>query len=60
MYQAHAYLAAQLPCPVVNPGWAAFKALEAWLDMGIAQSTLAYGRPERNNDGVFAKVTPRY
>lgn len=60
MYQAHAHLAANLPCPVVNPGWCAFKALETWLDMGLTQSALAYARPERGNDEVFAAVPAVY
>jgi allantoin racemase len=56
MYQAHAHLAAHLPCPVVNPGWAAYKAIEGWLEMGIAQSKLAYPAPERPNDAVFTSI----
>ena len=56
MYQAHAYLAARLPCPVVNPGWAAYKAIEGWLDMGIMQSRVAYPEPERPNDAVFLTI----
>lgn len=56
MYQAHAHLAATLPCPVVNPGWAAYKALEAWLDMGLAHSALAYPPPARPDDSIFANV----
>ncbi|QGZ66664.1 aspartate/glutamate racemase family protein [Paraburkholderia acidisoli] len=60
MYQAHAHLASTLPCPVLNPGWCAFKALENWLDMGLVQSALAYARPERGNDAVFEGVRAVY
>jgi allantoin racemase len=60
MYQSHAYLAAHLPCPVVNPGWAAYKACEALVDMGLAQSKLSYPPPEKPNDALFAGIAPKY
>ena len=56
MHQAHAHLAAHLPCPVVNPGWAVYKALENCLDMGVVHSRIAYAAPERLNDKIFSEV----
>jgi allantoin racemase len=56
MYQAHAHLAAALPCPVVSPGLAAYKTCETLLDLGLSHSKLAYPSPEVICDGVFHSV----
>lgn len=58
MYQAHAYLAAALPCPVVNPGMAAYKACETLLELGLAHSKLAYPPPEVVRDQLFRPIEP--
>ena len=56
MYQAYAHLAAALPCPVVSPGLAAYKACETLLDLGLAHSKLAYPSPESTCDSIFHSV----
>jgi allantoin racemase len=53
MYQAHAWLAGKLPCPVVNPGLAAYKVCETLLDLGLAHSKLAHPSPEVIQDDLF-------
>jgi Asp/Glu/hydantoin racemase len=45
MHQAHAYLEARLPVPVINPGPLSYKMAEAALAMGLRQSRLAYPKP---------------
>jgi allantoin racemase len=45
MYQAHSYLAENLPVPVINPGPLVYKAAEALLDLGLTHSRVAYRRP---------------
>ena len=42
MHQAHAYLAARLPVPVINPGPLSYKLAEAALDLGLSHSCLAF------------------
>lgn len=56
MYQAYAHLAATLPCPVVSPGLAAYKACETLLDLGLSHSKLAYPSPESTCDSVFHPI----
>jgi allantoin racemase len=46
MYQAHSYLAENLPVPVINPGPLVYKAAEALLDLGLTHSRRAYRRPD--------------
>lgn len=58
MYQAHAYLSGVLPCPVVNPGLAAYKACETLLDLGLAHSKLAYPAPQAIQDSLFHPIKP--
>ena len=53
MYQAHAHLAAALPCPVVNPGLAAYKLCETLLDLGLTHSKLAHPSPAVTRDDLF-------
>jgi len=45
MHQAHAYLEARLPVPVINPGPLSYKMAEAALALGLRQSGLAYPKP---------------
>lgn len=45
MHQAHAYLAARLPVPVINPGPLSYKLAEAALGLGLSHSRVAYPRP---------------
>ena len=45
MHQAHAYLEARLPVPVINPGPLSYKMAEAALGLGLRQSHHAYPKP---------------
>jgi Asp/Glu/hydantoin racemase len=45
MHQAHAYLEARLPVPVINPGPLGYKMAEAALGLGLRQSRQAYPKP---------------
>ncbi|MGE5794095.1 MAG: aspartate/glutamate racemase family protein [Bacteroidota bacterium] len=45
MHQAHGYLAARLPVPVINPGPLTYKLAEAALALGLRQSRAAFPRP---------------
>jgi len=45
MHQAHAYLAARLPVPVINPGPLTYKLAELALGLGLAHSRKAYPKP---------------
>lgn len=45
MHQAHAYLCANLPVPVINPGPLSYKMAEAALDLGLSHSRAAYPHP---------------
>ncbi len=45
MHQAHAYLAARLPVPVINPGPLSYKMAEAALALGYSHSRVAYPKP---------------
>jgi Asp/Glu/hydantoin racemase len=45
LHQAHAYLEARLPVPVINPGPLSYKMAEAALALGLRQSRLAYPKP---------------
>ena len=58
MHQSHAYLAQQLPVPVLNPGLVALKLCEMLLDLGLSHSGRAYQAPEVLNDHVFDGVPP--
>ncbi len=42
MHQAHGYLAARLPVPVINPGPLSYKIAEACLGLGLSHSRAAY------------------
>lgn len=54
MNQSYAHLVEHLPCPVVNPGLAAYKACETLYDLKLAQSPLRYHQPQVINDEVFS------
>ncbi|HZO76759.1 MAG TPA: aspartate/glutamate racemase family protein [Solirubrobacteraceae bacterium] len=45
MHQAHAYLAENLPVPVINPGPLTYKLAETMLSLGLSQSRQAYPQP---------------
>jgi allantoin racemase len=60
MYQSHAYLTTVLPCPVINPGLAAYKVCENLLDLELAHSKIAYPSPEIIRDGLFEPIAPVY
>ena len=45
MHQAHAYLEARLPVPVINPGPLSYKMAEAALALDLRQSRQAYPKP---------------
>ena len=45
MHQAHAYLQACLPVPVINPGPLSYKIAESMLALGHTHSRTAYPRP---------------
>lgn len=45
MHEAHAYLAANLPIPVINPGPLSYEVIELLLALGLRQSSSAYPRP---------------
>jgi allantoin racemase len=45
MHQAHAYLAARLPVPVINPGPLTYRLAEAALALGLKHSRKAFPRP---------------
>ena len=53
MHQSHAYLAANLPVPVLNPGVIAYKMCEVLLDLGISHSKTAFPSPEVIKDQIF-------
>ncbi|MBE7928892.1 aspartate/glutamate racemase family protein [Pseudomonas saudiphocaensis] len=54
MHQSHAYLAANLPVPVLNPGVIAYKQCEVLLDLGLCHSKAAFPSPEQNKDQAFS------
>jgi allantoin racemase len=45
MHEAHAYLVANLPIPVINPGPLSYQLVELLLALGLRQSSAAYPRP---------------
>lgn len=46
MHQSAAYLAKELPVPVINPGQVAYKQLEALIEIGLTHSKAAFPPPE--------------
>jgi allantoin racemase len=53
MHQAAGYMAAHLPCPVINPGPAAVKIAEAVLALGLSHSKVAFPSPGTLQDEKF-------
>jgi allantoin racemase len=53
MHQSHAYLAAHLPVPVLNPGVIAYKQCELLLELGLCHSKATYPSPESIKDDAF-------
>ena len=45
MHEAHAFLAEELPVPVINPGPLTYKLAETVLGMGLSHSRKAYPPP---------------
>jgi len=45
MHQAHEYLSARLPIPVVNPGPLTYKLVESVLDLGLTHSRRPWPKP---------------
>ncbi|MBE0582849.1 MAG: hydrogenase expression protein HupH [Desulfofustis sp.] len=45
MHQSHAYLAKNLPVPVINPGPLTYKLAETVLELGLTHSRKAYPKP---------------
>lgn len=46
MHQSAAYLDAELPIPVLNPGQVAYKLLETQIELGLSHSKKAFPAPE--------------
>ena len=55
MHQSAAYLAANLPIPVINPGQVAWKHLELLLSLGLTHSKKAFPAPEVGKDADIRK-----
>ncbi|MEM8560976.1 MAG: aspartate/glutamate racemase family protein [Pseudomonadota bacterium] len=53
MHQSHEFLQSELPVPVINPGHAALKMCEVYMDMHLSHSKLAYRHPEHHDISVF-------
>lgn len=56
MHQAHAYLAARLPVPVVNPGPLTYKLAETVLGLGLTHSRVAYPTPLTSRRAVVHEM----
>jgi allantoin racemase len=55
MHQSAAYLARELPVPVINPGLVAWKQLELLLGLGLSHSKKAFPAPEVPKDADIRK-----
>lgn len=55
MHQSAAYLAKELPVPVINPGLVAYKQLETLIELGLSHSKRAYPLPEVPKDNDIRK-----
>ena len=56
MHQSHAYLAAHLDVPVLNPGLVGFMTCQMLLGLGLSHSKVAYQAPEHIFDGIFLEA----
>ncbi len=55
MHQSAAWLAKQLPVPVINPGLVAYKQAELLVQLGLSHSKRAFPSPEVGNDEGIRK-----
>jgi allantoin racemase len=55
MHQSAAWLADNLPIPVINPGLVAYKQAELLVSMGLSHSKRAFPSPEVGNDAGIRK-----
>ncbi len=55
MHQSAAFLAANLPIPVINPGQVAYKQLEMLIGLGLSHSKIAFPSPEVGKDADIRK-----
>jgi allantoin racemase len=55
MHQSAAFLAANLPIPVINPGLVAYKLCETMLELGLTHSKKAFPSPEVPKDADIRK-----
>ena len=53
MHQAGDYMAAHLPCPVINPGPVGIKMAETLVTLGLKHSKVAYPSPDTIQDEKF-------
>lgn len=53
MHQAGDYLAASLPCPVINPGPVGIKIAETLVQLGLTHSKVSFPSPETIQDEKF-------
>ncbi len=58
MHQSAAYLAGELPVPVINPGQVAYKQLELLISLGLAHSKKAFPAPEVGKDADIRRGWP--
>lgn len=58
MHQSAAFLAANLPVPVINPGQVAWKQLELLISLGLSHSKLAFPAPEVDRSDMIRRVLP--
>lgn len=56
MHQSHAWLAARLEVPILNPGVIAYKLCESLVLLGLAHSKTAYPSPEKPQDSLFDPI----
>lgn len=56
MHQSHAYLAAHLDVPVLNPGLVGFMTCQMLLGLGLSHSKRTYQSPEHIFDGIFLEA----
>ncbi len=55
MHQSAAYLASELPAPVINPGIVAWKTAEMLVTLGLSHSKTAFPSPEVGKDADIRK-----
>lgn len=55
MHQSAAWLAKELPIPVINPGLVAYKQAELLVQLGLSHSKKAFPSPEVGNDAGIRK-----